>query len=333
MEEQLQSAVDERIKPLVQLNTKRNATVWIVSLVAASAALSFPVFHFLVRRAPEQISRQRSRKLSSAEIAKDPATSYVTVAVGDSLSEVPRPAEETRVLVPLPELSASKPSDPIPDSNHALSGLVSPSPQAAIEAIDQAAWAAANKQNLSSPDAYLPSTLGQGTKPGAGAPHRDDAKAAPAAREPVGSAKKEETTQLVLADGFAKGPPLTLDRHSLEISLNSPVATPSRDASGVIATLERYSDAWNTKDVADITAIRPGLGRRTVKEELSSVRSIVMRIRPTSVPRIEGDRATVECIHQVDQIFKDGIEKQNPGVRMTYVLVKRDGNWLIADSR
>jgi hypothetical protein len=165
-----------------------------------------------------------------------------------------------------------------------------------------------------------------------------------------GLAQQEQARKLNLADDNAWGSVASADRHSLEQYLNDfpsgnhvgqarqwlseiSAAGPSRDANAVIATLEKYSHAWNAKNLAEITAIRPGLGRRTAKEELSSTRSIVMRIHPTSVPRIEGDHATVECIHQVDQVFNDGIEKQNPGVRMTYVLVKRGGNWLIAESR
>ncbi len=58
-----------------------------------------------------------------------------------------------------------------------------------------------------------------------------------------------------------------------------------------------------------------------------------MNIEPMSVPRIEGDRATVECIHQVSQVFSDGVEKQNPGMKMTYTLVKRGSNWLIEGAR
>lgn len=110
-------------------------------------------------------------------------------------------------------------------------------------------------------------------------------------------------------------------------------ASRSREAESVIATLEQYARAWNEKDAADIRAIRPGLERRTVKEELAGARSILMRIHPVSEPKIEGDRAIVECLHRVDQVFDDGTEKQSPGVRLTYVLVKRGGSWLIADSR
>lgn len=162
--------------------------------------------------------------------------------------------------------------------------------------------------------------------------------------------QQEEARNLSLADDRAWMSVSSADRHSLEQYLNEfpsgkhsgqarqwlseiSSAAESREAGAVVATLKRYSDAWNAKDLADITALRPGVGRRVAKEELSSIRSIVMRIQPMSVPKIEGDRATVECIHQVKQVFDDGTEKDNPGIRMTYFLVKRGGNWLIADSR
>ncbi|HEX4773742.1 MAG TPA: hypothetical protein VH351_23115 [Bryobacteraceae bacterium] len=109
--------------------------------------------------------------------------------------------------------------------------------------------------------------------------------------------------------------------------------TTAQEANAVVATLKRYSDAWNAKDLNNITALQPGIGRQTAKDELSSTRSIVMQIHPTSLPKIQGDRATVECIRKVEKVFADGAEIQTPGVRMTYVLVKRGGTWLIADSR
>lgn len=107
----------------------------------------------------------------------------------------------------------------------------------------------------------------------------------------------------------------------------------SRDVNAVLATLKKYSDAWHAKDVGDIVAVRPGLGKRIVEQELSSVQTITMRIRPISSPKIEGNRAAVDCIHEVEETFRGGIEKANPGRRMTYDLVRRGENWLIEDSR
>jgi hypothetical protein len=168
-------------------------------------------------------------------------------------------------------------------------------------------------------------------------------------------AKQDEARKLALADDNAWSAVSAKDQHSLEQYLNQfpsgrhsdqarqlvsempPAAadreTSAREAIAVVATLKKYSDAWNAKDLDHITALQPGLGRRTAKEELSSTRSIVMQIHPTAPPKVEGDRATIECIRKVDKVFADGAEVETPGIKMTYVLVKRGGTWLIADSR
>lgn len=104
------------------------------------------------------------------------------------------------------------------------------------------------------------------------------------------------------------------------------------EESAVIAALQRYSQAWDGRDVSEIIAVRPSLSRRTVRDELASTRAIDMSIRPTSTPRILGDMATVECEHRVTQTFRNGVQKQLPGVRMTYVLQKQGGTWVIIDT-
>jgi hypothetical protein len=145
-----------------------------------------------------------------------------------------------------------------------------------------------------------------------------------AALSPDPSARNEVRTD-VPSVRLASEPPADASGH--------PFAGASADAKAVVGALAKYSAAWNTKRAANITALRPGLPRRAVQQELSSVRSITMRIQPISAPTIQGNRATVECIHQVDQVFSDGVKKENPGIKMIYVLVRRDGNWLIEESR
>lgn len=165
----------------------------------------------------------------------------------------------------------------------------------------------------------------------------------PRTKTPPGFAEQLEAPALDVAsvpspDRYAPNeslpdlPPPSLEAPHTPVLAASSGAT-YEEAKAVLATLQQYSDAWNEKHVDEITALRPRLTRRIVDQELSAARSIVMRIRPTSPPKIEGNRATVQCIHQVDQVFTDGIEKQNPGVYMTYVLMRRGSNWLIEDSR
>ncbi len=118
------------------------------------------------------------------------------------------------------------------------------------------------------------------------------------------------------------------DRTGATLSENSSDGM-TRDAKAVIAVLGKYSEAWNTMQIAEITALKPGLSRRVVEQELSGARSITMRIQPTSDPRIQGNLAKVDCIHEVAQVFKDGVSKANPGIKMTYVLVRHGSTWRI----
>src|SRR6185312_12161026 len=53
-------------------------------------------------------------------------------------------------------------------------------------------------------------------------------------------------------------------------------------SNAVSAMLQRYVNAWNTKDVERITALHRSLNRRTVKEQLEPVTAIRMTITPTS---------------------------------------------------
>ncbi len=104
-------------------------------------------------------------------------------------------------------------------------------------------------------------------------------------------------------------------------------------SNAVSAMLQRYVNAWNTKDVERITALHRSLNRRTVKEQLEPVTAIRMTIIPASNPRIDGERATVLCRRQVDETFSDGTKKQSPALLVTFTLSKRDGEWSIDAAR
>jgi hypothetical protein len=213
-----------------------------------------------------------------------------------------------------------------------------PHAQAAAEAIQRVQWDTVDKQNPSSLQAYLE----QSPKSAFSAEARQrladvlrtqQIQAEEDAWKSLDQTRKESVESFLARypdAGHASDARQLLDGLSNQRARESALA---RDAHAAIAALEKYSDAWNAKDLGRISAMRPGLGRRTLKEQLAGARYIAMHIHPLSAPRIEGDRATVECIHQVDQVFSDGIEKQNPGVKVTYVLVRRGEQWLIEDSR
>ncbi len=100
-------------------------------------------------------------------------------------------------------------------------------------------------------------------------------------------------------------------------------------ANAVTAMLQRYVNAWNSKDVASITALHRSLDRRTIKAQLAPVTMIRMTITPASAAQIDGERATIVCRRQVDEVFSDGTEKQSPELLVTFTLSKRGGEWSI----
>ena len=106
------------------------------------------------------------------------------------------------------------------------------------------------------------------------------------------------------------------------------------DASNAVtAMLQRYVNAWNTKDVASITALHRSLDRRTIKAQLAPVTTIRMTITPASAAQIDGERATIVCRRQVNEVFSDGTEKQSPELLVTFTLSKRGGDWCIDGTR
>jgi hypothetical protein len=98
-------------------------------------------------------------------------------------------------------------------------------------------------------------------------------------------------------------------------------------SNAVSVMLQRYVNAWNTKDVERITALHRTLNRRTVKEQLDPVTAIRMTIVPASTPQIDGERATVLCRRQVEETFSDGTEKQSPALLVTFTLSLLDVDW------
>jgi hypothetical protein len=106
-----------------------------------------------------------------------------------------------------------------------------------------------------------------------------------------------------------------------------------QESAAVLTVLRQYADAWSSKDLDSILALQHTLDRRIVKEQLSPVKALVMRIAPASDPRIEGQQATVACRRQVVETFSDGVEKQTPESLVTFVLSKRNGAWTIDGTR
>lgn len=109
--------------------------------------------------------------------------------------------------------------------------------------------------------------------------------------------------------------------------------TSASDKAAVLSVIARLANAWNARDLDSILALQRNLSKRVVKAELSNVKKLEMQISPASPPQIDGTQAVVLCRRQASQIFSDGTRKQVPESIVSYVLSKRDGNWIIEGTK
>jgi hypothetical protein len=148
--------------------------------------------------------------------------------------------------------------------------------------------------------------------------------------------KSSKTAVLAFLEKYPKGAHLGAAlQMSADLDRKSKAAELARaeESAAILTLLRRYANAWSTKDLDSIVALQRNLDRRTVKEQLSPVRAIAMKISPVSPPQIEDARATVVCRRQVDEEFLGGVQKQSPELLVTFVLAKRNGTWAIESTR
>jgi hypothetical protein len=196
--------------------------------------------------------------------------------------------------------------------------------------IEQSDWEAVHKDNKAEISAYLEK-------------HPQGAHSGAALQLMADFERKSKTAELARADETAWKSVKLTDRNSLEnylgqfpagmhkLEANRAVVAlqTSAEAAAILTVLRRYANAWSTKDLDSIVALQQNLNRRTVKEELSPIKSIVMKLSPASPPLVRGERATVVCRRQVNEVFLNGIQKQSPEQLVTFVLAKQNGTWTI----
>jgi hypothetical protein len=101
----------------------------------------------------------------------------------------------------------------------------------------------------------------------------------------------------------------------------------------VLYVLRQYTAAWNARNLEGILSLESYLDRRTLKAQLSPLKSLVMNLSPLSEPQVEGEQARVLCRRRVSEVFADNVEKQSPEVTVTFLLAKRNGIWMIESVR
>lgn len=99
----------------------------------------------------------------------------------------------------------------------------------------------------------------------------------------------------------------------------------------VLAAIERYRKAYESKDVAEMTVVRPGLNgpeRKRLEEFMRSVRSLRYELTPESAPQIQGGTATVQCRLKVALKMAGG-DPPPVDQSVTLRLRKQSDGWII----
>lgn len=108
-------------------------------------------------------------------------------------------------------------------------------------------------------------------------------------------------------------------------------ASAPADEQGVRAALQRFSQAFDSRDANQLSAAWPGLNKQELNKIKSSFRdadAIHMDLNLIGDPHIDGDRATVQCLRSLQYTFKGGIQKSEAG-KVTIRLAKQAGVWAI----
>ena len=147
--------------------------------------------------------------------------------------------------------------------------------------------------------------------------------------------RKDRASLQAFVKQFPTGKHSSEARQALANLAPAPAAdtTHAADAVAVTAVLQRYAAAWNNKDIDEILALRPGLGKQFVRNALKGTRSMHMEITPNSPPKIQGGHATVVCTQRVDQTFADGVEKHPPQTMVTITLARNGNSWTILSAQ
>ena len=106
---------------------------------------------------------------------------------------------------------------------------------------------------------------------------------------------------------------------------------PPADADLIRAVLQRFSEAYEARDVQRVAALWPTLTQEQLRRLADSFRvavSIKQELRPVAEPNIRGDQATIRCHRSLH--YQDERGSQRPVEdEVTVTLRKRPGGWVI----
>jgi AAA-like domain/PEGA domain len=121
----------------------------------------------------------------------------------------------------------------------------------------------------------------------------------------------------------------------LESRVNTPEApapsTTNAEQQQVLQTLQRFGQAFENKDIDQLTAVWPSLTKQEqnkVRNSFRDAKAIRMHLQPAKGIHIDGDRATVRCLRTSQYTFPGGVEKSE-STDVTVQLQKQAGTWVI----
>jgi hypothetical protein len=226
-----------------------------------------------------------------------------------------------------------------PQGTHAAEGQKLLSDLAKVDATrqDDADWNSVDKKNRTSIQSYLAAhPVGKHVQE---AHQLDDqlkadqiAQARQAERSAWNAVDKNNASALAdFIRRYPSGEYLDQAKHALDAADGRKIAA-RRDSEMILSAISRYANAWSKKDLDTIVSLRPGLERRTIKNQLANAKSIELSIRPLSDPAISGDTATVNCTQILRQTFSDK-QFSMPPTAATVTLSRHGGSWTIDDIR
>ena len=106
----------------------------------------------------------------------------------------------------------------------------------------------------------------------------------------------------------------------------------NRDRDAIIKTLQRYSQAIENKNIAEMKAVFPNMSDKDLKpyqtRDLQKDTKIEASLQMLSMPEVAGDKASVECKRQVTTTFRGKTQPPNTD-RVQVNLDRSGGSWVI----
>ncbi|MBI2686140.1 MAG: caspase family protein [Acidobacteria bacterium] len=141
----------------------------------------------------------------------------------------------------------------------------------------------------------------------------------------------------VRADGDPKAVRLFLSRYPRHVEAARWLAAQEANeknstSSAVLGAIERYSKAYESRDVDSLQAVRPGLGpaeRKRLEQAFREFKSIKYSLTPAGEPAIEATAATVKCRLKVEMRSSDGATPRPVDQAVTVKLRRQSDAWII----